>query len=383
MTAVIWIIWAASLAAMAVFGQTAALRWFIALLPFLLIFSAAATWYASRKISLSVIIKESGTKHKGASGEMRITNNCFLPVVQLRCVMHIDNLLTGESYEQPLAFAVLPNDRRKMNIAIEARRCGHLRITFKKALALDYFGIIRFPVKFSGSFDTIVMPDSYEIMVIPSLQSFLPEDSEEYVPNRAGNDVSEIYQIRPYAPGDSIRQIHWKLTGKYDQLMVRECAMPLKYEMVLFFDTSYPENKKPSPACLDALAETAVALSEGLLDAGIAHMMAWRQSDGSLVHRPVTDSDTLSDILPELLAGQEKKAAMNEQRSSDLFDGMSFSQLIWLCAGSADMYFETDAQITAICAVSGKKKRELSASDQSVLWISPKSYKHDLSSIII
>ncbi|MBP1556685.1 MAG: DUF58 domain-containing protein, partial [Oscillospiraceae bacterium] len=183
-------------------------------------------------------------------------------------------------------------------------------------------------------------------------------------------------------PGDSIRQIHWKLTGKYDQLMVRECAMPLKYSMVLFFDTSYPEGKKPSPACLDALAETAVALSEGLLEAGIAHMMAWRQSDGSLERRPITDSDTLSDLLPELLAGQEHKTSMTEQRSADIFDKMSFSQLIWLCAGDAAPYFETEAQVTAICSVPSKKKND-SESSEAVIYISPKSYKQDLESIII
>ncbi|MBP0980867.1 MAG: DUF58 domain-containing protein [Oscillospiraceae bacterium] len=382
MTAVIWMIWCLSLVALAVCGQTSLLIWMMAAIPFCIIFSAAATWYASRKISLSVVIKESGTKHKGASGEMRINNRSFLPVVQLRCAMHIDNLLTGESYEQPLTFSVCPKDNRKMAIAIEARRCGHLRITFTRARALDYFGLLRFPIKFSASYDTIVMPDSYEILVIPAAQSYSPEDSEEYVPNRAGNDVSETHQIRQYLPGDSIRQIHWKLTGKYDQLMVRECAMPLKYSMVLFFDTSYPEGKKPSPACLDALAETAVALSEGLLEAGIAHMMAWRQSDGSLERRPITDSDTLSDLLPELLAGQEHKTSMTEQRSADLFDKMSFSQLIWLCACDATPYFETEAQVTAICSVPSKKKND-SESSEAVIYISPKSYKQDLESIII
>ena len=58
-----------------------------------------------------------------------------------------------------------------MAIAIEARRCGHLRITFTRARALDYFGLLRFPIKFSASYETIVMPDSYEILVIPAAQS--------------------------------------------------------------------------------------------------------------------------------------------------------------------------------------------------------------------
>ena len=62
MIAFIWCVWAVSLAVTAVFGQTAALRYLILLLPFCVIASSAATFLASRKITFSVAIKESGTK---------------------------------------------------------------------------------------------------------------------------------------------------------------------------------------------------------------------------------------------------------------------------------------------------------------------------------
>ncbi len=47
---------------------------------------------------------------------------------------------------------------------------------------------------------------------------------QETVP---GDDPGETYDIREYQPGDSIRQIHWKLSGKLDDIMIREKSFPV------------------------------------------------------------------------------------------------------------------------------------------------------------
>lgn len=41
-------------------------------------------------------------------------------------------------------------------------------------------------------------------------------------PDRAGSGPGETFQIRPYVPGDPIRQLHWKLSAKLDQPLIRE-----------------------------------------------------------------------------------------------------------------------------------------------------------------
>ena len=378
----VWAVWAVSLAATAVFGQTAALRYMILLLPFCIAASSLATFLAARRIAFSISIKQSGTKHQGIKGELTVKNNGILPLVQLRCVMQIKNLLTGESFEQPASFSVKPFDSRSFNFTINSKHCGHLRISFKKVLAIDYFGITRFRKKFSKSYDAIVSPEGFEIRVIPSSEYYSPEESEEYVPNKAGSDVSEVHQIRAYRPGDSLRQIHWKLTAKADEIMVKEAGEPLKYNMLLFLDLSRPDGTEGSPACYDALAETAVSLSEGLLDAGLAHMLVWRQSDGSVANRTIKDSDTLAEMLPELLAGQEQFLTEKEERRSNLLEGINASNIIWLCYNEPIPYFDTEAHVTAICCVKSSKKDRKSGLADTV-WITPKTYKQDIADIII
>ena len=47
-------------------------------------------------------------------------------------------------------------------------------------------------------------------------------ESFRYSGSRPGDDPGETFDIREYREGDSIRQIHWKLTGKMDRLIIRE-----------------------------------------------------------------------------------------------------------------------------------------------------------------
>lgn len=61
-------------------------------------------------------------------------------------------------------------------------------------------------------------------------------DSEIYSGERRGDDPSELYQVRPYRAMDSVRDIHWKLTAKENQLMVKEHGFPLGCVILIWID---------------------------------------------------------------------------------------------------------------------------------------------------
>ena len=52
-------------------------------------------------------------------------------------------------------------------------------------------------------------------------------ESFRYSGARPGDDPGETFDIREYQEGDSIRQIHWKLTGKLDKMMIRQRSFPV------------------------------------------------------------------------------------------------------------------------------------------------------------
>ena len=381
MNTAVWLIWLAAMLLMAVFGQTIALRWLLMLTPFCFAASALATWLASRKLTLSVKVREGGSKKQGAKGELTVLNRSYLPVVQLRCTLLLKNLLTGEETVQSVSVPILPNSKSKKIFRIKSQHCGQVAVAFKRVTAVDFFGVTRYRLKFEAEADTIIMPSTFVMRVFPLIDSVCPEESDEYEPDRAGHDISEVHQIRGYTPGDSVRQIHWKLTGKFDQLMVKQAGQPLKHAMLLFLDFSAKNEKKAPPACFDALAEVSVSLSQALLDAGIAHLVAWRQQNGALAHVSVQNTDDLTEALPEMLITHEQ-GALPEGQGDNLFENLRFSQMVWLCTEVPSLYFNTNARMTVLCCT-GKPQEEAASGSEAIVFFSPESYPKDMANLIL
>ncbi|HWP52148.1 MAG TPA: DUF58 domain-containing protein [Clostridia bacterium] len=381
MNAAVWLIWLAAILLMAVFGQTPALRWLLMLLPFCFAASAFVTWLASKQLSISVKVKEGGGKKQGARGELTVKNPSYLPILQLRCTLLLRNLLTGEDTEQSISVPVIPRSKRKITFRIKSQHCGQVAVTFKQVAAVDFFGVTRYRLNFTAEADTIIMPSTFLMHVLPMIDSVCPEESDEYEPDRAGYDVSEVHQIRGYVPGDSVRQIHWKLTGKFDQLMVKEAGRPLKHAMLLFLDFSAGGAKRATPACLDALAEVAVSLSQALLDAGIAHLISWRQQNGELSHASVQNADELTETLPELLSAHGFEE-LPQGQAGNLFENLHFSQMIWLCTEVPLLYFDTNAKMTVLCCTDSRRKHK-EGNDEAVVFFTPGSYQQDMANLIL
>ena len=80
-------------------------------------------------------------------------------------------------------------------------------------------------------------------------------------PDVRGSDPTETFQIREYVPGDSLRQIHWKLSAKAGRYMVRDAAKPVDHRL-----TIYVERRTAPPRLADGLMEAAVSLCQAYVD---------------------------------------------------------------------------------------------------------------------
>ena len=54
--------------------------------------------------------------------------------------------------------------------------------------------------------------------------------------SKKGYDATEVFELREYQPGDSIRTIHWKLSEKFDTVLVREPSDTSSYDILVMFD---------------------------------------------------------------------------------------------------------------------------------------------------
>ena len=126
----------------------------------------------------------------------------------------------------------------------------------------------------------------------------IPEQKGTALPAPKGRaPVGEDYDLRDYHPGDSIRSIHWKLSAKRDQLIVRELLASQKPLPVLLFAHLGP------PDQLDHTLDRLAALSHIFRKNGQLHEIRWTHPiSGSVRRFIIEDKDSWYRCLTAILS---------------------------------------------------------------------------------
>src|SRR5699024_12069764 len=102
-----------------------------------------------------------------------------------------------------------------------------------------------------------------------SLHDALPiyfVESSSYEINNRGTDCLEMFGIKKYSHEDNLNHIHWKLTSKFDELIVKELTETVNDTFLILIDlTIENEKSKNHPAVIDAMMDTFISTSEALL----------------------------------------------------------------------------------------------------------------------
>lgn len=104
-----------------------------------------------------------------------------------------------------------------------AKHCGCVDISAKFCKVYDMTGIFFVPARVSCSFQTQILPKAQKPKNLPSFDEM---SVLGYKP-KSGGGFSDYYELRQYQKGDSLKNIHWKLSSKYDELIVREPSQPI------------------------------------------------------------------------------------------------------------------------------------------------------------
>ena len=107
-----------------------------------------------------------------------------------------------------------------------------------------------------------------ELLVLPRFfpteqLRMAPGDPGSDIMSRATEDLSSPSDIRTYQLGDPMKKIHWKLSLRKQELMVRKFDEPVLQSVLILMDCSRPPlwgHPEAEPDIRDALLETAASL---------------------------------------------------------------------------------------------------------------------------
>ena len=273
---------------------------------------------------------------------MNVQNPSLVPICLCACRVRLENQLNGEVQSMTLSCGVWPKKAQTVRATFGSPFCGRIRLTLDAVRLYDCFGLIGVKAKTDAHTASVVQPDTFPQSLILTPSSARVEEAEDYSTERPGSDLSEIFQIRDYVPGDSPRQVHWKLSQKYGKLIVKDASLPITRSAAVFWERT---EEAPTADRTDAEAEIVVSVCRNLLSQSVQFTVGWNEGDtGRCVFQQIRDMDDLIGLLPRLFTA---KAATGVSGASLLLQEVpvgSWSHLIYV---SGEQQAETE-QLSSI-----------------------------------
>ena len=226
----------------------------------------------------------------GIRVDTRLTGWCRLPVPPFQGRLRICRSITGQQWHIKSGGA-LPTDH-----------CGGLTVEPEKVWVYDYLGLIGIPVRNKETKTVIVRPVPVAIPQLPDLDRFL---ARSWRP-KFGGGYAENHELRLYRPGDSLNQVHWKLSAKIGKLILRE---PMQPERGLVLVTM---NLRGTPEELDRKFGRLLWLGNHLLEKEAAFEIRVLTGQGILCYG-VETQQTLMKAVDELLCAAPAEGDLRER----------------------------------------------------------------------
>lgn len=255
---------------------------------FLPVLSLVLMLFSRRGLTMTLKVPATAEK-KDASLTYTFENSSIFPVAQLVFLVQMENQLTGSINQRKINATVGGRKTVRAELSMQNSKVGTVLISTKKIRVYDAFGLFAFKKPDLADEMTVVYPDMKDIEVLMEKPVETSGDGSRYSPDRPGQDVSEIFALREYVPGDEIRKIHWKLSSKIDRTMLRDFSLPLNYSVFLLM-----ELKQETETLMDAVVELYLSLSRALLETGINHNLGWYDSGEGAFH--VRELDDFEDL---------------------------------------------------------------------------------------
>ena len=297
--------------------------------------------YAAKKLKLAVRLPVNLRKGENGTAELAVQNPTVFPVCLLSCRVRLENQLNGETQTVNVSGGIWPKGKRTMKIALQSPWCGRIRLTVESACLYDCFGLVGIKTQLDAHGACVVQPDTFLQTLVLSPAAAHIDDTEDYSNERPGYDLSEMFQIRDYVPGDSQRQIHWKLSHKYGKLIVKDPSLPITRSAAVFWERT---EEQPTAARTDAEAEIVVSVCRNLLSQSVQFTVGWNEVDtGRCVFQQIRDMDDLIGLLPRLFTAKAATGASGASLLLQEVPAGSWSHLVYV---AAERKAETDELVS-------------------------------------
>ena len=169
-------------------------------------------------LTKSAIISSPTVLEQNAEGFLTITVVHLRPF-PIRCLELKLQIIQDEIDSKLTLYCSADPDERN-EIPIDTTKTGLTIIELSRLTTVSLLGLFSMKIKTGSEAKILILPPP----MMPSSTIELPRGVA--LQPKAGGGFSEEHDMRQYRSGDSIKSVHWKISAKYDELIVREPLVP-------------------------------------------------------------------------------------------------------------------------------------------------------------
>lgn len=265
--------------------------WFVLQLIVLLpLFSLLVSLPAILRAGLTLEAPATCQQHETVCLSLKTTGG-FWPVPRCSFRLRMTHGMTG----QRRVLRQKVGGLEQWYVKVDTSHAGAVYCRAEKVRVYDYLRLFRIPVRGGQTVEILVRPQPVEPSQRPDLSRFLTKSLQP----KPGGGFSEEHEMRTYRPGDMLRDIHWKLSAKTDDLIVREAQEPVRSKVVLSLDLCGTQED------LDDILGVFLWLSTWLLEHDTPHRLIWIDpKDCALAEGYISDEGSLGSVLTRLLRAE-------------------------------------------------------------------------------
>ena len=260
--------------------------------------------------------------------EVQLVNHSSIPVSELRVEVKCRDEYTGAVQRLRSTAMLDSRDETLLRFILQTKHYGLLTVWGDKLLIGDPLGINFASCRFS--------PKTWEIAVLPELTAVQDSQTESDKAKRPlengdgtdgrGQDPSAAYELRPYQEGEPLRNVHWKMTAKTDELMVKEFARDTEPMALVFLDLD-TGGQNCSREQWDAFLETAASFAASQLAAENPFEVFWLDQQAQRKQVRVRHEGDAREMLTALLrekphTGSAGEIAIKEKMTHEAYSAV-------------------------------------------------------------
>lgn len=215
----------------------------------------------------------------GSWETVQLKVRCKLPAPPIRGRIQITRTVTGEKWTM------------KSGSWLPTNGCGDLVCRPIRIKVYDYLGLFFIPTKRKVGLVIPIAPKPEPIKHLPDVERIL---AQAWKP-KPGGGFAENHELRLYRPGDSLNQIHWKMSAKTGKYIIREPMIPQNSRIVLTMEI------RGTASELNTKFGRLLWLGQYLLEKELSHEWSALTGNGQR-NFFISDQYSLEDALKKLLA---------------------------------------------------------------------------------